>query len=69
MLSEEDFEIEVYMTDPENPDSPRTDTLKAVGLIHRYVQSLPTDRYTDLHPFWKMETKVAFIINLFLDVL
>ena len=59
-LTDEDVdEIEVYLSDPQNPDkSPRVDSLKAVGLVHRYVQSLPTDRFTDLQPYWDPESKV-----------
>ena len=59
-LTDEDVdEIEVYLSDPQNPDkSPRVDSLKAVSLIHRYVQSLPTDRFTDLQPYWDPESKV-----------
>ena len=63
LTDEDDDEIEEYLSDPEHPDkSPRVDSLKAVGLIHRYVQSLPTDRFTDLQPYWDLESKVFQII-------
>ena len=60
-LTDEDAdEVEVYLSDPLNPESsPRIDSLKAVGTVHRYVQSLPTDRFTDLQPYWDMESKVS----------
>ena len=54
--------LQIYLSDPEHPHkSPRVDSLKAVGLIHRYVQSLPTDRFTDLQPYWDLESKVCQI--------
>ena len=46
----------------ELPPSPRVDSLKAVGTVHRYVQSLPTDRFTDLQPYWDLESKVSIIL-------
>ena len=69
-LTDEDVdEIEVYLSDPQNPDkSPRVDSLKAVSLIHRYVQSLPTDRFTDLQPYWDPESKVDLNENWILGV-
>ena len=66
VTDEDKEEIEVYLSDPGKGDkSPRVDSLKAVGLIHRYVQCLPTDRFTDLQPYWNLESKVTYnSINL-----
>ena len=63
LTDEDGDEVEVYLSDPRNPESsPRVDSLKAVGTVHRYVQSLPTDRFTDLQPYWDLESKVSIIL-------
>ncbi len=52
-------ENEVYLSDPSNPSSPWVDSFNAIGLVHRYVQSLPTDRFTDLAPYFEFESRVS----------
>ena len=45
-------EIPDYLADPGNPHSARITALTAIGMIHRYVQSLPSDKFTQLDPYW-----------------
>lgn len=48
------WEVEFYMAEPSNPNSARVDGSQAIGLVYRYIQSIPVDRYTQLTPAWQI---------------
>jgi hypothetical protein len=52
---QEDINLEPYYADPNNHDGPRITQYQAVSLIHQYVQSLPSDRFTTLSPYWEIK--------------
>jgi hypothetical protein len=56
---DDDINLEPYFADPNNRNGPRITQYQAVSMIHQYVQSLPSDRFTTLSPYWefKPETK------------
>jgi len=45
---------EPYMAEPSNPDSSRVNGSQAIGLVYKYIQSIPVDRYTQLTPAWEI---------------
>jgi len=51
----EDITLKPYYADPNNHNGPRITQYQAVSMIHQYVQSLPSDRFTTLSPYWEFK--------------
>ena len=55
---------ESYAAVPDDPHSAKLSKRQAVPMVHKYIQSIPVDRYTELTPAWVPEnTKEGIVIT------
>ena len=53
-----------YVAVPEDPNSAQISEGQAVQMVHKYIQSVPVDRFTRLTPAWKLEeTEEGFVVT------
>ena len=54
----------LYVAVPEDPNSARISEGQAVQMVHKYIQSVPVDRFTRLTPAWNLEeTEEGFVVT------
>ena len=53
-----------YVAVPDDPNSARISEGQAVQMVHKYIQSVPVDRFTRLTPAWDLdETEEGFVVT------
>ena len=53
-----------YVAVPDDPNSAQISGGQAVQMVHKYIQSVPVDRFTRLTPAWNLdETEEGFVVT------